>query len=191
MAVNALPIRSSAHPFRSLGIIGMLGAPFLLLSLLADKGETPSHLGELFGLIFIGSSIFSVLGLYRMRAAGEKGGRVLLGAQIAVLCLATMWSVWQSITPGAGKGTAFFQITDASWPVSMLLMLISGITIAVKGRLQGWRRYIALACGPALPLTFLVGGILGPDAARIFFGSYVAVMWGLLGYSVFSYGEGA
>lgn len=72
-------------------------------------------------------------------------------------------------------------------------MLLIGITVALAGRLPGWRRYVPLAVGLWLPVTILMGtlpdqiGVSKPTAlpyTMLLSGIYATVGWGLLAYVI-------
>jgi hypothetical protein len=79
-------------------------------------------------------------------------------------------------------------VTDMSWPLSMVWMLVGGITAAIVGKLRGWHRFVPLLCGLAFPLSIVIG-ILGSfdmqsmEMGLVFFGM-LALFWGLLGFVV-------
>ncbi len=73
-------------------------------------------------------------------------------------------------------------VTDAAWPLSMLWMLVVGVTVIVAKRLSGWQRFIPVLCSFWLPLAAL-GSVIGDEVGIVGLG-HSAVLWFLLGYVV-------
>lgn len=164
----------------------MVGSPFLLLSFLNQGAAVQSRLGETFGLLFIGLSMFSVWGLKELAATGRGAGKTVLWVQLGILLGATLWSLAMSVSPGAGKDSAILGLGDACWPLSMLAMLVTGVIVAAKGGLSGWRRWTPLLCGLALPLSFASIPVVGKEGSIYVFGVYALVAWAALGFAVMS-----
>ena len=185
---------------RTLGTLGIINAPFLLISMILierypDLKKTAFD--GLSGLIFMLPWMGSLLGLIRLNATGSSAfGRWIIRINLVTLTLANFWNIYNAVEPWAN--TPLFWFLDAFWPISMLAMLVVGITVARVGVLSGWQRYVPLAVGLWLPFTALAGELIGvilpavaplsaPHSmlyAMITSGVYAAVCWGLLAYIV-------
>ena len=174
---------------RTLGIIGIICSPFLALQLnmfgLYDKAEATS-LGGVFSLIYMVGFFCSILGLYRINAAGTKMGRTILQIQMVLLTIGNLWNIYSIIDPKCD--TLFFHITDLiGWPLDNFFMLATGIAIVSAKRLQGWMRYVPLFVGFWFPITIpLMFFVLGSSSSELFIiSSYSIVGWSLLGLTVY------
>jgi hypothetical protein len=173
---------------RTLGTLAMICAPAMLVEALVPGGsELPIVVGTA-SMVFMAGSLCSQIGLWRVAATGTHWwGRAVLGIQIALVSLAFLFGLFEA-TSLVGEENLLFIITDMAWPISMLFMLVVGITAAVVGRLAGWRRFVPLLCGLAFPLSILltmVGGLdMQSDAVGLIFFSMLAAFWMLLGFVV-------
>lgn len=94
-------------------------------------------LGTVVAVAFQGSMLALLALVRRTRATGTRtAGRVLVGIQAGVLVLATLQSASEAI-PGAD---AVAVALDPFWPLSMLGMLVVGLTVARVGRWRGVAR---------------------------------------------------
>jgi hypothetical protein len=50
-----------------------------------------------------------------------------------------------------------FIITDMSWPLSMLFMIVVGIMTIRANRWASWQRFVPLICALWLPVAMLIG----------------------------------
>lgn len=181
----AAPQREMAPTYRLLGTLGMIGSPFLFLSLAAVgfEQEKISRLGSFLGLIFAIGWLNNVLGLWTLHATGTRlGGRILLGVEIVGVVLANLCQIYEIVDPKADS--VLFHITDIAWPLSMVTLLVIGIVAIVVRQLQGWTRFTPLVCGLWLPVSILANGILGTTAGLIIGGVHVTIGWLLLGYAI-------
>ncbi|GAA4467387.1 hypothetical protein GCM10023189_50980 [Nibrella saemangeumensis] len=172
---------------RTLGTLGMLGAPFLGIEYIiqANAGTQDMRLAALFGIPYALGWLGCIWALYRMDAAGSSRiGRGILTVMLVLLSLANVWDFYAAVYPSAGD--LLYRITDLSWPASNLFMLAVGVAVIRAGRLSGWRKYVPFAVGLWLPLSVLSGVLLGQGAmaAVVFSALYSAVMWTLLGYAI-------
>ncbi|WP_188816039.1 hypothetical protein [Hymenobacter cavernae] len=174
---------------KTLGTLGMLGAPFLALAMLWSSfwGKhwlNPSYLDGVLCLVYISAWMCSMLGLVQLRATGEsRFGRGVLYLIFSTLTLANCWNTYHAIHPNAW--TLLYRALDAFWPISNLVMLVVGITIAHTKGLPGWRRYVPLAVGLWLPSVALVYTCLGNNLSTMLFDtSYTTSAWLTLGYVV-------
>jgi hypothetical protein len=170
---------------RILGTIAMVCAPALLIEELLRQGQENALITGIASMVFMAGWICSNTGMRRMRAAGtSKWGRAVLLIQLVGLVLAFTFGFFK--TAGLlGRESIIFNITDAAWPLSMLWMLVVGITVIRANRLPGWQRFVPLLC-PFWLLIAIAGSMALGGAAGGFLGfGYAAVLWALLGYAVF------
>lgn len=170
---------------RMLGVIAIICAPALLLEEFLRQGQEDALITGIASMVFMAGWICSNTGMRRMQAAGTgKWGRVVLLIQLVGLVLAFMFGFFEA-TGLLGRESIIFNITDAAWPLSMLWMLVVGITVIRTNRLSGWQRFVPLLC-PFWLLIAIVGSIVLGEAAGGYLGpGYAAVLWLLLGYIVF------
>jgi hypothetical protein len=181
----AAPQREMAPTYRLLGMLGMIGSPFLLLSFAAVgfEQEKITRLGSFLGLIFAIGWLSNVFGLWTLRATGTwLGGRILLGIEVVGVVLANLCQVYEIVDPKADS--VLFHVTDIAWPLSMVTLLAIGIVAIVARRLQGWACFTPLVCGLWLPVSILAGAIFGTTAGLIIGGAHVTIGWLLLGYAI-------
>jgi hypothetical protein len=171
---------------RTLGILGMIGAPFLLISTIHDGFKTDVHSGYagLFGFIYITAWMCSLIALRRMGALGEYGfGKIIFILQMIFLFLVNIWNLYEWIQPGAGTG--LYCLLDIFWPVSNLCMFVTGITIAIKGHLKGWKRFVPLVVGCWLPAGLIAWAIFSRTPGMLLFiNIYSVLAWSLMGCSI-------
>ncbi len=174
---------------RMLGTIAMICAPALLVDEILRGGEQNPLITGIAGMVFMAGWICSNICMQRMRAAGTgKWGRAVLLVQLVGLVLAFLFGFVEA-TGLFDRGDIVFVVTDAAWPLSMLWMLVVGITVIVAKRLLGWRRFVPVLCPFWLPLAFLGALAFGDPGGLIGLG-YAAVLWALLGYIVRDSREG-
>jgi hypothetical protein len=174
---------------RQLSIIAMVCAPAMLLEVVIPNGKDNNVVVGIASLIFMIGSLCSQIALWRLGASGRGiWGRIAQGFQIVLVCLAALFGVFEA-TAIFGDENPLFIITDIAWPLSMLWMLVLGITIAVRGGLTGWRRFIVAICGLALPSSIILAAVTGSDMTStligIFFFGLLAVCWFLLGLAIY------
>jgi hypothetical protein len=169
---------------RTLGTIAMICAPALLVEELLRQGQENAVITGIASMVFMAGWICSNTGMQRMRAAGTgKWGRAALLIQLVGLVLAFMFGFFEA-TGLLGRSSIIFNITDAAWPLSMLWMLVVGITVIRANRLSGWQRFIPLLC-PLWLLIAIVGSMAFGDTVGGIVGfGYAAALWALLGYVV-------
>lgn len=169
---------------RMLGTIAMLCAPALLVEGLLVQGRENAVITGVASMVFMAGWICSNAGMRRMRAAGTgTWGRAVLLIQLVGLVLAFMFGFFEA-TGLLGRESIIFNVTDAAWPLSMLWMLVVGVTVIVAKRLSGWQRFVPVLC-PFWLLIAIVSSMAFGDTAGGFLGfSYAAVLWVLLGYIV-------
>ena len=165
---------------RVLGAIAMICAPAMLGFLLG--GEDNALITGIASMVFMAGWICSNVGMQRMWATGTgTWGRAVLLIQLVGLVLAFIFGFIEA-TALLDENNIVFVVTDAAWPLSMLWMLVVGITVIRAKRLSGLQRFVPVLCPFWLPLVAL-GSVFG-DAAGIIGLAYSAVLWFLLGYVV-------
>jgi hypothetical protein len=177
---------------RTLAALGLFGAPFLLLDSM-NNGLNPfqsSPVSGLLNLVYISAWICSLFALKRLGAFGAgRFGNILFGVQIVFLSLANCWNIYEFISPQAG--TTLYTILDLFWPLSNLCMLVSGITIAVKGVLKGWRRYAPLLVGCWLPFGLLLWGLFSrTPTVLLLINLYSALAWSFMAVATLTHRSG-
>jgi hypothetical protein len=173
---------------RTLGTIAMICAPAMLLELAAPR-ENPVYIG-IASMLFMAGWICSNIGMQRIAAAGTSlWGRIVLNIQLVGLVMACLFGFFEA-TQILPEDNLIFIATDLAWPLSMLFMIVVGVTVIVAGRLRGWRRFVPLLCGLGLPIGILAslafGWPMDSQASGILFFSWLGIFWLLLGFIVYS-----
>ncbi len=172
---------------RTLGTLAMVCAPALLVESLVTAGQELPLVG-IASMIFMLGSFCSHIGLWRVAATGKGWwGRTVLGIELALIVLAFLFGLFEA-TGALGERSIIWNVANVAWPLSMVFMLVVGITAAVVGRLPVPHRFVPLLCGLAFPVSILFGvatgaGMDDQSMALIFF-SMTTVFWALLGLSV-------
>lgn len=174
----------TAHRF--LGLIGMVTSPFMFLSFAANgfsQGDS-NQLGAALGFLFSLGWFCTILGLWRLGATGRRWpSRLLLGAQLVTVPLAIVFQVYEFVAPGSAS--ILYTITDICWPLSMLLLLITGIVAIFARAFDSWLRFTPLLAALWLPVGIAAMGILGAAGGQAISGLHTAIGWALLGYAVY------
>jgi hypothetical protein len=173
---------------KTLGIIAMIGAPFLFLEMCSDYkfGLANTPAAGLCDLVYMAGWMCSITGLKRQLAAGDnKHSKRLLNLNLVFLSFACIWNIWEATDPN--NQTTLFRILDCFWPASNILLFITGIVIAIKGRLSGFSRYAPLIAGFWVGFAMLFGALAGGRNELSFYvtGGYSVVAWFLLGLSIY------
>lgn len=171
---------------RILGTIAMICAPAMLIELLIEEillgGQNNVPITGVAGMVFMGGWICSNIVMQRMQATGTSlWGRAVLLIQLVGLVLAFMFGFFEA-TGLLTTGNIVWSVTDAAWPLSMLWMLVVGVSVLVAKRLSGWQRFVPILCPFWLPIAVL-GSFFG-DAAGFVGLSFGAILWFTLGYIV-------
>jgi hypothetical protein len=159
----------TATTLRTLGLVGVLGSPMMLLTGL-HQGFTPAEddaWTAAAGILYMAAVACCAIGLRRLRATGDGWpARILAGAQVAMACVAACWSAAAVLAPPSTRDSALFHLGDLAWPLSHLLMLVTGVMVLVTRRLRGWTRFGGLVSGLALPafLALAAAGLRLPGA---------------------------
>lgn len=173
---------------RTLGTIAMLCAPAMLVEALIPGGvENPIVVGTA-SMIFMAGAFAGLVGLWRAQATGTSWwGRGVLGLQLLLVSLAFLFGLFEA-TGLVPETSPIFTITDMAWPLSMLTWNLVSITAAVVGRLPGRSRFALLPMGLALPITIVLGMLLGEgmqgDLIGLIFFAMLAAFWALMGFVV-------
>jgi hypothetical protein len=172
---------------RLLGILGMAGAPWMLVDFiengLYDRFKNTAASG-VHNLLFITGCMCSVFGLYYLKATGtNKAGKIVLIIQLTLLALANCWNIYEIINPDSPEQVFF--ILGLFWPAGCLFLVITGIFIIRAKRLTGWRAAVPLLAGLWFPIMALLSlffktGLTG----LILSGAYAAVVFMALGFSL-------
>lgn len=169
---------------RLLGTIAISCAPALLIEDLLLRGQENAPITGIASMLFMAGWICSNIGMWRMRATGtDKWSRAVLLVQLVGLVLAFMFGLFEA-TGLLDRESIIFNITDAAWPLSMLWMIVVGVTVIVTKRLSGWQRFVPLLCPLWLPIAITLSIAFGDTVGGIVGFGYAAVLWGLLGYVV-------
>jgi hypothetical protein len=167
---------------RTLGTIAMICAPALLVEGLLLRGGENAVITGIASMVFMAGWICSNTAMRRMRAAGTgRWGRAVLLIQLFGLVLAFMFGFFEA-TGLLGRESIIFNVTDAAWPLSMLWMLVVGVTVVVAKRLTGWRRFVPLVCPFWLLIFFAATPVFGENTARVVGFGLTAIFWIALGY---------
>lgn len=181
---TSTPTAASSSLHRTLGTIGMLASPFLFFSLAANgfaDGDS-NRIGAALGLVFVVGWFAIVYGFWELRAAGTRFSRLPLMLEIVGVLLAGAFQVYEFAAPGSDS--LLYTITDISWPLSMLLLLVTGIVIIFQNRFEGWLRFTPLAAALWLPFGVVLMNTVGLTAGQAIGGLHTAAGWFLMAYAV-------
>jgi uncharacterized membrane protein len=168
---------------RTLGTIAMICAPALLVEGILSQGSENALITGIAGMVFMLGWICANTVMRRMRAAGTgKWGRAVLLIQLVGLVLAFTFGFFEA-TGLLGWDSIIFNVTDAAWPLSMLWMLVVGITVIRAKRMTGWHRIVPILCPFWLLLALGSWAVFGDTSGYIGL-AWSAVTWALLGYIV-------
>lgn len=168
---------------RTLGIIGLIGAPWMFIDII-DNGLYErfvlSAVSGVRGFIFITGWTCSVLGLYRLQAMGTRRWQhAIMRIQLLFLMLANCWNILEIINP---KSPWLQHLPlNLAWPLAGNFMLVTGIVILFARRMIGWKWYIPLLAGLWFPQTVLLTltkNLTLP--ALLFTGIYATIVFTLL-----------
>lgn len=179
-------VRSS---MRLLGLLGMVLSPSFFVMFTSDTNAQGNltQAAAFAGFLFTIGWFSNVLGLWQLRATGKRlPGRILLGVELVGVTLAAIFQIFEFT--GFAVGTIFFTIVDIAWPLSMIILLIVGITIAIIGGLRGAARFVPVIAPLWLPLNIIVTMAAGRDAVLLISGIVATIGWFLTGYVIFQGG---
>jgi hypothetical protein len=174
------------HTNRVLGIVGLLTSPAFLVAWLVGGFDNPEPPGSvvLAQLLFLVGWICIIVALIRMAAAGAGPSRYLLWIQLGGVSLAATQELQDLVLAKTGRIDILYGVADAAWPLSVLFMIVTGTALARAGVIRGWRRYSAVACGLALPVSIAAAALLGRAAMGAAFALLTTVAWGVLAWAV-------
>ncbi len=174
-----------------LGIVGMIGAPGLWLesSFYDIEHHQNTSIGGVFDLLYMIGWMCSVYGLLQLQAAGKKrSGNIILYIQLGLLAVANIWNVWEIIDPTSTH--PIYQVLDKFWPASNLFMIVTGIAVIVAKWLSGYQRFVPLAAGLWLGITFFAYTTFGDNKISFYIMNvYSTLIWFLMGWVVFQNGR--
>lgn len=174
---------------RTLGIIGMLCAPALLVAgLITLDAENPVVIG-VGSMLFMGGAFASLADLCRIAATGTSWwGRYVLGLQLILVTLTFLFGFFEA-TALVPETSPLFVITNTVWPLSMFTMNLVCFTAAAVGHLHDWRRFALLPCGLAFPVMTgfaIVAGVgMESQAFGLAFFGWLGAAWALMGLVVY------
>lgn len=126
---------------RALGILAMICAPALLIEEILLRGQESAAITGIASMVFTAGWICSNTGMRRMKATGNgTWGRTVLLIQLVGFVLAFAFGFFEA-TGLLGRESIVFNLTDVAWPLSMLWMVVVGITVIRAKQLSGWQRY--------------------------------------------------
>jgi hypothetical protein len=177
---------------RLLGIIGIIGAPWMFIDFINNGFYEHFEVSAASGVrnfLFMTGWICSLLGLYKLRALGDKiWQKMIFILQMLFLLLAEVWSVMEMTK--AGRTSRFFFTLNYSWHVAGFLMILTGIQILRKNQLKGWKRFVPLLAGFWFPGTLCIYFFTGNSIAMVLLsGVYSMIVFSLLGFTVATHGK--
>ena len=167
---------------KQLGTIALIGAPFMLIGVIAEfmyPALQESWFTGVWGIIYITAWMCSLLVLQRIKVAGNGFGKWLIRLMFVTLTIANISNV---IRLFAGKDVPwyFFQI-DLFWPLSHALMLVLAITVLFYNRVNKASKLVLVAAGLWLPIALTLLAVFGKTLTVLVIpGLYHAIMWSLM-----------
>lgn len=166
---------------RLLGILALIGSPWLFIGMYLEQ-RIPRLLDSWFtgvwGLLFISGWICSVIALRSLKATGNSSfAKILLIVLLITLSLANVSNVIQLIVEK--DKPSYFMVLDICWPLSNVIMLITGIMVIIVKGLPAWKRWIPLATGLWFPLAML-SFLIDNKIVSLLVGFYSVIAWALL-----------
>jgi hypothetical protein len=196
MSVNEmnLPVRPRSLAVGNclLGLLGMIGAPMMLIFFMFGNtdGSAPKTLEErlicLTGVFYMGGWICSAVGMRRLRVTGNGlGGKIVFIIQITLLSLALLYSVMEAGGYNFLNGGLLFAIADAGYPFSHLFMNVVGIFVVRAKVWQGLPKFAPFPVGIALPVTLALMALGYVSLAGFFFGTMTTAGLAIIGFKVY------
>ena len=170
-------------------LIAFIGAPFLGIDFythIHSSNQWEVYVStRIFDILYMAGWICSILAFIRMKAAGEtRGARNILHIQLLFLFLAVSSDIVALLRIPVPENVFFYW--DLFWPISNCMMLVTGISIAVAGKLQNWKKFVPLLTGLWLPVCIPVKLFMPIEYIAYIGGTYSIIMWTLLAYVAFS-----
>lgn len=196
MSVNEINLPVHREKFaasnRALGLLGMIGAPMLLIFFMfgnTDGSATKTlkdQIMSLAGVFYIGGWMMSAVGMRRLRATGSGlGGKIVFIIQITLLSFALLFSVMEVLGYNYENGGLIFSIADAAYPLSHLLMIVVGIFVLRAKVWNGSARFAPLVVGLGLPVFFALSLTVGAQIGGFGFSILTAIGLGIIGYTIY------
>jgi hypothetical protein len=185
---NAAMNTLTPSTLRLLGALGLLGSPIMLIQVLSTVPDSQRPLWVvLLELLYVAGWMASTVALRSLRATGTgKFASVFFIVQLVGLSMAFCWTVLEGA--GVERSNIFFIITDICWPLSHLLMLVTGVLVTRTARLPVWARVAPFFVAFALIGAFAVGmpgGLgLGREIGGYVFGGFTFIGHALIAASV-------
>ena len=172
---------------RILGIIGIIGAPWMFIDFVNNglyEHFVVTSTSGIRNLLFMTGWICSVLGLYKLGAIGNKRWKKnILIIQLILLCLADIWCIMEMINPNSSSLIVF--ALNFSWPIGGCFMMVTGIVILMAKKLKGWKRFMPLLAGLWFPQTLVVYIFLRDSTTLLLLsGVYSTIVFSLLGFGI-------
>ena len=201
MAVNEMNLNVSAETVsvnRLLGVLGMIGAPMLLLETILRMANvlpqnTDNALVGFVEMIYIGGWIALAFGMRRLRVTGNRlGSKIVFGLQMFGLILAFLFSVQVLFGANFEKpdATLFFKICDLGFPFSHLFMIVIGVMVWRANIWRGWLQIAPFLVGIVLALFMSgLGALVEFSQVALIFAASTAI--GLFSLALAVFGNSA
>lgn len=167
------------------GWLLVLGAATLAAAFLLYPGEesvTAVRVGDIGGLAFQVGLLALWLAYRRTGALGNgRSARRLLWFVVAVLALASVWSILHLVLPSSYASAWWMVALDSCWPLSMLAFLVAGAVVAVTARWRRWLRWLPLVAGLWLPVSMGLMALLPARGSDVLAPVLLLVLHGGLG----------
>ena len=165
--------------------ISFIGAPCLAIDFYrnANAGQQwgAPILTSILDILYMAGWACTMLSFIRIQVNGtKKSAKNLLYIQLTFLIIAASSDLVTLLKIPVPENVFFYW--DLFWPLSNCLMLVTGITIAIAGRLHGWRRWVPLITGLWLPVTMFVKIYLSAQYMAYIGGTYSLILWTLMAY---------
>ena len=195
MPTNVLsqtPAKPHAWPVRRLGMLAMLGAPMLLVEVIAfiagnDPNRNSPFVGVT-GLLYLAGWTCSLVALRRLGVLGRSmASTIVYWIQFTLVVMAGLFSL-EELAYGSLEQIPI-QALDLAWPLSHTFMLVTGGLAIAAGVWRGWRRFAPFLPGLKIPMLFALmalGAGNGRGTAGYVQALFASLAFLLLGYAVFT-----
>jgi hypothetical protein len=175
---------------RVLGIIGIIGAPWMFIDFINNglyDHFLATSVSGIRNFMFMTGWVCSVIGLYKLEAMGTKRWqKAVIITQIIFLLLADCWSIFEMFAPESPS--PLFYALNFLWPVAGFFMVVTGVVILLAKRLRGWKRYVPLLAGFWFPETVTVYYFTRNSwLSLVTSGIYSTIVFSLLGLSLLAF----
>jgi hypothetical protein len=170
---------------RTLGFLGMIASPFFAFETYFYQQEMQdSSITGICDLIYMVGWSCSIIGLIKLKAAGNGWGKNILLIQLALLTIANIWNVWVIFDPL--NKTILFNILDKFWPISNCFMFVTGVAVLLAKQINGLPRFVPLITGSWLPVSALTALLLDGNQTFLYIMTgYSFCCFFLLGLMIF------